>query len=92
MKRICLLGATGSIGRSTLDLLARHPQRFCLETVAAGRDDAGLATICREFRPRHAVFADADAASRLRAQLAAEGIPTRVDAGAEALVAAAADP
>ncbi len=85
MKRICLLGATGSIGRSTLDLIARHPGDFLLHSVAAQRDDAGLAQICEQFRPARAVLADPAAADRLRARLASAGVVTQVDAGAQAI-------
>lgn len=91
MRSVCLLGATGSIGRSTLDLIARHPQRFRLDTVVAGRDDVTLAGICREFRPRLAVLADEAAADRLAVALRRQDIATGIVCGAAAIEAAAAD-
>lgn len=90
MKRICLLGATGSIGRSTLDLIARHPDRYRLDTVVAGRDDASLAAICERFAPRVALLADAAAGERLRGRLREAGLPTLVESGTEAIAQAAA--
>ncbi len=92
MKQICLLGATGSIGCSTLDLLARHPDRYRLHSVAAQRDDVGLAKICESFRPSVAVLSDADAAQRLRAHLQRAGIATQVECGAAAIESLAAQP
>ncbi len=89
MRSICLLGATGSIGRSTLDLIARHPQRFRLHTVVAARDDAALAEICLRMQPERAVMADAQAAARLRARLADAGCATEVEQGHAAIAAAA---
>ena len=92
MRSICLLGATGSIGRSTLDLIARHPQRFRLHTAVAARDDAALAEICLRMRPKRAVMADAQAATRLRARLADAGCTTEVEQGMAAIAAATAEP
>lgn len=92
MKSICLLGATGSIGRSTLDLIARHPDRFRLHSVIAARDDQQMAEICARFRPRFAVMADAAAATRLRERLQTQGLSTEVSTGMAAIESAAADP
>ena len=91
MKRICLLGAPGSIGRSTLDLIARHPERYVLHSVAAHSDDIGLAQICAQFKPARAVLADPAAAARLRARLAADAIATIVESGAAAIEELCAD-
>jgi len=90
MKQICLLGATGSIGGSTLDLLGRHPDKYQLHSVAAQRDDVGLAQICEAFRPQFAVLTDDVAAQRLHAHLRAAGIATRVESGAAAIESLAA--
>lgn len=92
MRSICLLGATGSIGRSTLDLIARHPQRFRLHTAVAARDDAALAEICLRMHPVRAVMADTQAAVRLRARLADAGCTIEVEQGSAAIAAAAAEP
>jgi 1-deoxy-D-xylulose-5-phosphate reductoisomerase len=89
MKSICLLGATGSIGKSTLDLIERHPDRFALHSVVASRDDATMADICTKFRPRLAVMADPLAAQRLRERLRLAHVETQVEEGSAAIAAAA---
>jgi 1-deoxy-D-xylulose-5-phosphate reductoisomerase len=88
-RRLALLGATGSIAESTLDIVTRHPDRFSIAAVAAHRSADKLLDVCRRFRPAFAALLDADAAGVLAAALAAEGLPTRVGAGAAALVEAA---
>jgi 1-deoxy-D-xylulose-5-phosphate reductoisomerase len=85
MKRLAILGSTGSVGTSTLDVVARHPGRFEVVALAAGRNDALLLEQCVAHRPRHAVLADADAAQRLRAALRSKGVDTEVSCGPEAL-------
>jgi 1-deoxy-D-xylulose-5-phosphate reductoisomerase len=92
MKHITLLGATGSIGDSTLDVIARHPGRFTVTALAAHSNAAKLADLCRRFRPPYAALSDPDAARALQQQLATEGIATRVLAGAEGLSQVAALP
>ena len=62
MKRIAILGSTGSVGGNTLDVLARHPDRFQATVLAAGKNDGLLLAQCVQHRPRLAVMADADAA------------------------------
>ena len=92
MKRVTILGSTGSIGRSTLDVLALHPDDFEVFALAAWRSDEQLLEQCMQWRPRYAVLADHDAAVRLRAALASKGIRTEVLAGDEALVSVAEAP
>ncbi|MCC6867269.1 MAG: 1-deoxy-D-xylulose-5-phosphate reductoisomerase [Burkholderiales bacterium] len=89
MRRVCVLGATGSIGDATLDVIARHPDRFEVTAVAAHTNVRKLAQVCRRFRPRYAALGDATAAQALGAELAADGLPTTVLAGAAGLVAIA---
>jgi 1-deoxy-D-xylulose-5-phosphate reductoisomerase len=89
LKSICLLGATGSIGASTLDLIERHPDRFRLHSVVAARDDSTMLEICRRLRPQLAVMADAAAAQRLREGLRAAGVETAVEEGVAAIESAA---
>ena len=89
---LTLLGATGSIGDSTLDVVARHPDRFTVVALAAGGNHAKLLTLCRRFRPRVAALVDHDAARALGRALAAESIPTRVVAGSAGLVEVASLP
>jgi 1-deoxy-D-xylulose-5-phosphate reductoisomerase len=91
-RTLTLLGATGSIGDSTLDVVARHPDRFTVAALAAHRNDAKLLALCRRFRPRVAAMHDVGAASTLARALAAESIPTRVVAGAAGLVEVATLP
>jgi 1-deoxy-D-xylulose-5-phosphate reductoisomerase len=84
---VTVLGSTGSIGKSTLDVLARHPDRFRVIALTAHRDVDGLAAQCVEARPDYAVMADPAAAAALQARLARAGLSTRVLAGPEGLCA-----
>jgi 1-deoxy-D-xylulose-5-phosphate reductoisomerase len=91
-QRIAILGATGSIGASTLDVIARHPDRYEVYCLTGHRRvDELLAQIARH-RPRFAVLPDETSARRLRERLGAEGLRTEVLAGAEALAEIAAHP
>ncbi len=90
MKTITLLGATGSIGTSTLDLVARNPDRFAVHAVASGRDWAKLAEIARACSARVAVIAEEDFLPALAEALAGTG--TEVRAGAAAMAETAAEP
>ncbi len=89
---VAVLGATGSIGENTLDVIARHPQRFSVVAVAAHRNVAKLKAQCLQFKPRFAAMADVDAARQLRQELTAAGLNTEVLAGAAALDELAAHP
>jgi len=89
MRRISLLGATGSIGDSTLDVIARHPDRFQVVALAAHRHWHKLADLCRRHRPHLAALLDVDAARSLEEALAGEGLPTRIVAGEAGLLMAA---
>ena len=89
---LTLLGATGSIGDSTVDVVERHPERFTVAAVAANRNHAKLLVLCRRLKPRLAALADIGAADTLARALAAESIPTRVVAGIEGLMEAASLP
>lgn len=91
-RAITLLGATGSIGSSTLDVLARHPARYRLHAVTASTSDAALADICIAHRPRVAVMVDAAAADRLQRRLRDADCDTQVEQGEAALEAVASDP
>lgn len=92
VRQVTLLGATGSIGLSTLDVIRRHPDRFGVYALTASTRVAEMAALCREFRPRFAVMASEAAAAELVAELA--DLPhTEVLAGEQGLceVAAAAE-
>jgi 1-deoxy-D-xylulose-5-phosphate reductoisomerase len=93
MMRVAVFGSTGSIGVSTLDVLARHPDRFEVAALAACSNHARLLEQCLRHRPRLAVMQDPRAARELAAGLAAHGAATEVACGDDALaeVAAAAD-
>ena len=69
-KTLSILGSTGSIGVSTLDVLARHPDRFRAVALTANTDAERLAEQCRQHRPRYAVMVDPAAARRLSELLA----------------------
>ena len=62
MKNLVVLGATGTVGRNTLDVARRHPDQLRVLALSAHRDAAGLAELCAEFSPRYAVLADPQAA------------------------------
>jgi len=89
MQRITILGATGSIGVSTLDVLARHPDKYRVFALSAHSRVEELAAQCVAFRPERAVVGTADAAKRLSALLAEQGVRTEVSYGEEALCAIA---
>ena len=76
-KRLALLGATGSIGRSTLKIARHWPDRFRVEALAVGSRWEELRELILEFHPRVVSVADADAARRLREALGAAGSPSR---------------
>ena len=92
MRRLSLLGATGSIGASTLDVVARHPDRFLVVALAAHSSAARMLALCRQFRPAYAALFDPAAAVQLQRELAGAGLSTRVLAGPEGLDAVAALP
>ena len=84
MKQITILGATGSIGQSTLEIVALHPERYALHALTANDSVDVMAEQCRRFRPRFAVMRDEPCARRLQDML--EDLPTRVLSGANGLV------
>lgn len=84
-QRLTVLGATGSIGQSTLDVVARHPDRFEVFALTAHRQDDKLLAQCLQFAPRYAVLGDDVAAARLTAALRAAGSRTEVLCGQDAL-------
>jgi len=87
---VAILGSTGSIGVSTLDVLSRHPNRFTVVALTAQNNVATLAQQCVDHRPRFAALSDPDAAQRLQTELRAKGIATQVVAGAAAIADLAA--
>jgi 1-deoxy-D-xylulose-5-phosphate reductoisomerase len=89
-KRIAILGSTGSIGVNTLDVIARHPDRFEVFALAAGKNVEKLAEQCVQYRPSYAVMTNGEAAGRLRAVLASRAPEVQVEGGDAALEAIAA--
>ena len=92
VKNVAVLGATGSIGVSTLDVLARHPDRYRVVALTANNQSARLFEQCQHFRPPTAVLRDPAAAAELRRRLQQAGIATEVLSGASAIDAVARDP
>lgn len=92
MQHLTILGSTGSVGVSTLDVVARSPQRFTVTALAARSRDDVLFEQCRRFSPKHAVLLDPAAAERLRTKLRAAGLSTTVSCGASELERIAALP
>jgi 1-deoxy-D-xylulose-5-phosphate reductoisomerase len=82
---ITILGATGSIGLSTLDVIARHPERFTVFALTAYQQIDRLAELCIRFQPVYAVVASATQASVLQVQLQAAAVATEVLFGEQAL-------
>ena len=90
-RRVAVLGATGSIGASALDVIARHPDRFEVAALSANGRVEELLALCERFRPRVAAVADESGFTALRDGLRARGLDTEALAGAAALDAIAAD-
>ena len=92
-QRLVILGSTGSIGTSTLDVVARHPQRFEVVGLSAQQRIDELVAQCLRWQPRWATVPDEARARVLRDALRPHGVPTQVLAGPQALcdMAAAAD-
>ena len=90
-KGVTILGATGSIGVSTLDVLARHPQRYRVVALTANTQAERLFEQCQRFHPDKAVLRDAAAAARLSELIQRAGLRTEVLAGADALEKVARD-
>jgi 1-deoxy-D-xylulose-5-phosphate reductoisomerase len=84
-QRICILGSTGSVGTSTLDVLSRHPDRFEVFALTAHSRVDDLLAQCLAWKPRFAASPTVELAHALQAKLRAAGSRTEVLAGAEAL-------
>ena len=84
MRRVAVLGATGSIGRSTLDVIQRHPDRYQVKLLSAHRSVDDMEALCRTHQPTHAVMGDPDAAAALADRLADLSAVT-VESGAAVL-------
>ncbi|MER3547169.1 MAG: 1-deoxy-D-xylulose-5-phosphate reductoisomerase [Rhodanobacteraceae bacterium] len=89
MKTVALLGATGSIGGSALDVIARHPERFRVSVLSANRNVEALADLCAKHEPDLAIIADPALKDALVAALRSRNVQTLAAAGDEALEHAA---
>ena len=89
---VAVLGSTGSVGVNTLDVVARHRDRFKVIALTANRDVDGLLKQCLEHQPALAVMVDEKAAARLKSKLQESGLKTEVRSGSKALNEAAAMP
>ena len=83
---LTILGSTGSIGESTLDVVSRHPEKFRMFALAGHRQVDKLAAQCKQFHPEYAVVGDVGHAAELEKKLKQEGIDTQVLYGAQALI------
>ena len=85
MKRVSILGATGSVGQNTLDVLKRHPDRFEVFGLTANTNVPEMLKLCREYSPKFAVMKDESAANDLRSELSVSGSAVEVLNGSEGL-------
>ncbi|MCX7659404.1 1-deoxy-D-xylulose-5-phosphate reductoisomerase [Caldimonas sp.] len=92
VQRLCILGSTGSIGTSTLDVVALHPDRFEVVALTAHARVQALLEQCLRWKPRYAVMTDAAAARSLRQAVREAGLRTEVLEGSQALEEMAAHP
>ena len=84
-QRVTVLGSTGSIGKNTLDVIARHPERFEVFALSASTQTDLLLAQCAQFRPRYAVMASAPHARDLAEKIQSNGLPTQVLQSQDAL-------
>ncbi|AVO40071.1 1-deoxy-D-xylulose-5-phosphate reductoisomerase [Simplicispira suum] len=84
-QRVTVLGSTGSIGKNTLDVIARHPERFEVFALSAATQTDLLLAQCAQFRPRYAVMASAAHARDLAEKIQSNGLPTQVLQAPDAL-------
>src|SRR5262245_14471224 len=90
MKRIAILGSTGSIGRSTLSIVESYPERFSVVSMAAGSNLETAIADAKRWKPRLISMAKAEDAAQLKAQLESSGLDKiRVEHGPEGNVAVA---
>ena len=92
MKRLAILGSTGSIGANTLAVVDRHPDRFAVVALSADRQVDRLFDQCLRYRPRYAAMADAAAAGQLQKKVRESGLDCEVLSGAAGLEQIAAAP
>ena len=84
-QRLTVLGSTGSIGTNTLDVAARHPDRYEIFALSAATQVDALLAQCAQFRPRYAVMASSEHARQLDEKIKANSLPTQVLQALDAL-------
>lgn len=92
MKQVSILGATGSIGGSTLKVIRSNPEIFAVHSVVAHKNVDKMFLICQEFTPKYAVMNDEEAADDLRKLVARDGLKTEVLGGEAAIVSLVKEP
>ncbi|MGE6319522.1 1-deoxy-D-xylulose-5-phosphate reductoisomerase [Pseudomonas oryzihabitans] len=92
LQQLCVLGATGSIGASTLDVVARHPDRYRIFALSGHRRLSELADLCRRFQPVYAAVPDQASAEQLAALLQGAEARPEILVGEGGLEAIAAHP
>lgn len=92
VQTLCVLGSTGSIGCNTLDVLARHPDRYRVFALTGGQRVQDMLAQCLQWRPRFAAMAHEAAADSLRQSLKSQGCETEVLSGPKALEELASHP
>ena len=90
-QRVTILGSTGSVGKSTLDVIARHPDRFEVFALSASTNVAEMALQVEQFAPKRVVMADSAAADQLAALLKQKGIVAGIECGQTAIESIASD-
>ncbi|KEQ15854.1 1-deoxy-D-xylulose 5-phosphate reductoisomerase [Endozoicomonas montiporae] len=91
VQQLCVLGSTGSIGKSTLDVVARNADRYRVRSLVAGKNARMMLEQVRQFAPEYAVMADPEAADTLREWVRQEQLATEVLSGTLSVAQAAAD-
>ncbi len=91
LQQVCVLGSTGSIGKSTLDVIARNSDKYKVRSLVACRSDDLMLGQIKQFNPEVVVMSDDRAAVRLRAALKQEGLNVQVESGSLAVAKVAAD-
>ena len=85
IRHLTILGSTGSIGESTLDVVMRHRDRFHIVALTANNSFEKMLAQCRDFQPQYAVMLDEDSAEQLDVEIRKEGLETKVLSGVESL-------
>ncbi len=92
MKSLCVLGATGSVGLNTLQVVQAQPDKFRVVALTACSNVTGMLELCRRHKPDFAVMADAEAALKLKQAVQAETLSTKILSGEQGLIEVASLP